>query len=299
MTDNRDDETSAFSDYTTAITLLMGLNLTLAALKLSLGYAAHSSALRSDGWNNAADFIYSLLLTAGLWVSTQPPDESHPEGHDRFQSMMGFLVAMVILGTGLFVLYDSYTTFLDPRETLIGTAEIILVSTSVVLKAAIGWFLLQEGQRLDSPALRAIGWDQTADIFADLAVLAALAATYFELYWIDPLVAFLIGLLILRIGWEPLSENFGYLTGRAPDENLRSRIKPLIETSDFFDSISSLRAHYVGPTLHVLLTVNAPGTTPLNEIHEAEERLRREILKLPDVSRAFIHVEPPEADSPQ
>lgn len=293
------DDPETFSDYLTAIVLLMGLNLTLGVLKLGLGYMAYSSALRSDGWNNSADFVYTLLLTAGLWVSTQPPDQSHPEGHDRFQSMMGFLVSLIILATGLFVLYDSYSSFINPRETLIGPIEVSVVSVSVLLKGAIGWFLLREGNRLGSPALRAIGWDQTADIFADIAVLAALFATYVQLFWIDPLVAALIGLLILRIGWEPFIENFGHLTGEAPSENLESRIAPLVEEAELFDSLTTLHAHYVGPTLHVLITVEAPGNARLNEIHRAEEELRTTILELPDVSRAFIHVEPPDADSPQ
>lgn len=293
-----DSTPDKFSNYTTAILLLMGLNLVLGSAKLFLGYLVHSSALRSDGWNNAADFVYSLLLTVGLWISTQPPDESHPEGHDRFQSVMGFLVAMVILGTGFFVLYDSYISFVQPRKTLIGTLEVTVVVLSMFLKGGIGWFLLNEGNRLESPALKAIGWDQTADIFADLAVLVALLATYFELFWIDPAVAGLIGLLILRIGWEPLTENLGYLTGQAPGENLIPKITPLIENSEVFEEVTDLRAHYVGPTLHVILTVKAPSEAPLSEVHRAEEALRKEILDLPDVSRAFIHVEPPEVHSP-
>ncbi|MFB6355982.1 MAG: cation diffusion facilitator family transporter, partial [bacterium] len=111
---------SEFKEYLPSISALIALNVFLSALKLWVGYTGDSSAMRSVGWNNLADFLYSALLAIGLWISTQPADSSHPEGHDRFESLLGLFVSLVILGTGAFVLWDAYHAFTLKREMDVG-----------------------------------------------------------------------------------------------------------------------------------------------------------------------------------
>ena len=287
-----------FVEYRHAILLLLAVNLILGALKLTLGYGIHSSALRSDGWNNAADFVYTLLLVGGIWISSTPPDPSHPEGHERFESLVGLAVSMVIFATGLFVLWDAYNALIDPVGTIMNRWAVSLVLVSVVAKGATGWFLQREGNRLDSPALTAIGRDQSGDMLADAAVLVAMAASLFDLLWLDPLVAGLIGLAIVYIGLEPFIRNVRDLTGRAPSRDLREEIEPLVDSHSCFRNLTHLQAHHVGPSIYVSMTVKAPGDLTLKEVHRGEEDLRKEILDLPQVGRVFIHIEPPDDDSP-
>lgn len=293
-----DDREDVFQEYLRSIGFLLLLNLLLGSTKLILGYMGDSSAMRSDGFNNSADFLYSVLLAIGLWISTRPPDRSHPEGHARFESLMGTMIAVVIMGTGLYVLWDAYHAFLEPRSIHMGRLSIAVLSVSMVLKAAIAWFLIREEKRLTSPSLGAIGRDQAGDVLADLSVAAAIVAAVFELEWFDPLVAGVIGLVILKIGWEPFLENVRQLTGGAPAENVQRTIEQHVGNIEGLSRPSHVRAHHVGPVLHVSLTVKAPGEISLSEAHELEEELRQKILSIDRVERAFIHVEPYEADSP-
>lgn len=293
---NEDERT--FGQFWNALVLLLLVNFVLAGLKLYLGYEIHSSALRSDGWNNAADFVYSLLLTVGVWISSQPPDETHPEGHARFESLVGMVVSLIIFGTGLVVLRDAYYAFVSPVELTFDRWALGLVLASMVVKAGTGWFLFREGRRLDSSALSAIGRDQSGDVLADGAVVAAMVAATVNLHWLDPLVAGAIGLTILYIGLEPFLQNLRGLTGGAPARDLRDRIEERVDDHDELIGLTSLRAHHVGPSLHVSLTVKAPADMTLGNLHDLEEKLRDEILEIPKVSRVFIHLEPPGADSP-
>lgn len=287
-----------FWQFRRSILVLLTLNILMSSLKLLLGYWIGSTALRSDGWNNAADFVYTLFFIGGMWISSQPPDETHPEGHARFESLVGLLVSFIIIGTGFYVLWDAYHAFKTPTEIPLSLPALVLVATSIVLKGLTGRFLLNEGTRLNSSALEAMGWDQTGDMLADGAVIAAVIGSYYQLPWLDPLVAASIGLSILWIGWEPLKRNFDDLTGRAPTDDLSAGVKPILEENEHFSEITSMRAHHVGPDLHVALTVKAPPTLTLNEVHDAEEHFREHILELEDVNRVFIHVEPPNANSP-
>lgn len=293
-----ESETDQFSEYLRSIVSLLVLNLVLGSSKLILGYVGQSSAMRSDGWNNSADFLYSVLLTAGLWLSTRPADQSHPEGHERFESLLGILISAVIILTGAYVLWDSVVTFFNPRAVQIGAIGAGVLILSMGLKGGIAWFLVNEENRLSSPALGAIGRDQAGDVLADLSVLAAMLSSYFSHQWIDPAVAGMIGLLILKLGWDPMVENIQHLTGRAPSDDIVQSIKQRVADESQLHDPTHVRAHYVGPSLHVSLTVKASGNSQLDEVHREEERLRDSIMALGDVGRVFIHVEPFEADSP-
>ncbi|MFB6347662.1 MAG: cation diffusion facilitator family transporter [bacterium] len=162
----------------------------------------------------------------------------------------------------------------------------------MLLKALIAWFLLGEGERLTSSALSAIGYDQAGDVLADFTVVIAVGGDYFAVGWLDPAVAMVIGLFILKIGWEPFRENVDYLTGRSAPEEIYGVIERAVEQHGMFSNVRNIRAHHVGPIYHVSLTVECPGAMALEKVHQAEEELRDAICEENEISRVFIHVEP-------
>lgn len=277
---------------------LLLANLVLAALKLWLGYQGDSLALRSDGWNNAADFFYSALVGVGLWISVQPPDRTHPEGHRRFESLTSLGVAGLILLTGGVVLWDVIGRLSAPRPLEVGRAGILLLGVSMVLKILLSLYCRRVGKTGKHHSLTAIARDQMSDVLVDFSVLVAVFSSTYGMLWVDPTVAGLVGLVILAIGGRTFRESIHYLTGRSPSRDLLERVRESGREIEVFSRPFAVRAHYVGPTIHLSLNVKANRDCSLERIHEGEENLRDRLLQLPDVSRVFIHVEPYEADSP-
>lgn len=287
-----------FRSYLPSLVALFVANLGLATAKVLLGYLDDSAALRAVGWNNAADFVYTVLLGAGLFVSFQPPDADHPEGHGRFESLIGFVVALIIIGTGLYVLYDAVVALFETHQPDFSQWAFLAIGVSIATKVAVGWFLLYQSNQLDSSVLQAIGYDQMADSLADLSVFGAWGATLIGYPIIDPLAGGVIGGLIVYLGVEPFNRHLSDLTGRAPDRDLRDEAEPGVEKTDHLTALSTLRAHRVGPATYLSVTVKAPGDTPLQDVHEAEEALQDHLGEIDDVERVFVHVEPPGVNSP-
>lgn len=280
------------------ILALLAVNALLAALKLWLGYEGGSLALRSDGWNNTADFFYSLLVGVGLWISLQPPDQDHPEGHQRFESLVSLGVAAVILLTGGAVLWDVVGAWSTPRDPDVGRAGIPVLVASMVLKGLLSLYCRRAGEERGHHSLEAVARDQMSDVLVDLSVLVAILTSSYGVLWADPAVAGLIGLVILAIGWRTFRESIHYLTGRRPSGDLLAQVRDRARGLEVFSEPFGVRAHYVGPTIHLSLNVKADRDCSLEDVHEAEETLRSRLTALGDVSRVFIHVEPYEADSP-
>jgi len=72
--------------------LSLGVSAALAAVKISVGLAAHSVAVVSDGVESAGDCLSSGLVLLGLWVASKPPDSDHPYGHGRFETLTGLAI---------------------------------------------------------------------------------------------------------------------------------------------------------------------------------------------------------------
>jgi len=272
--------------------LLLFISLGLAGLKLWAGYVQDSSALRSVGINNAADLLYGLVLWAGLWMSIQPPDSTHPEGHRRFESLVGIFVGAVVLLSGLYVLVDAGWSFYAGREVLFDPLGIVVLLGSILIKMGFSWYCSREGKRLGSPALRAISKDQLSDILNDTVVIVALLGVYFGLKLLDVLVAVFIGLFIMKIGLETCIENIDHLTGRVAPPEIIDKVNRIIDRDKIFGGPYEIKAHHVGPLIHISLVVRAEGSETLGNIHEAEENLKDKLKKLDKISRVYIHVEP-------
>src|SRR5579885_1205109 len=72
----------------------------LAAIKITVGLAAGSVALVSDGFESAVDFFTSGLVLIGLWIASKPADKEHPYGHGRFETLIGLAIGVVLVVTG-------------------------------------------------------------------------------------------------------------------------------------------------------------------------------------------------------
>src|SRR3979490_3028340 len=79
----------------------------LAAVKIVIGLAANSVATVSDGVESAADVVTSGLVYLGLRVAARPPDEDHPYGHGRFETLIALAVGVLLAGAGVGICVHS------------------------------------------------------------------------------------------------------------------------------------------------------------------------------------------------
>lgn len=288
----------SFRNYVGALTGLIVVNFLLGGLKLWQGYVSLSASMRGTGLNNTADLFYALLLAAGLWVSSKPADRTHPEGHGRFESLLGLAVSVIIILTGLAVVWDGFHRFGVAEQITTDWMGWTLLAASIGLKGGLSAWLNQLGRKQGSFALTAVSRDQAADILVDVSVGAAWLSSLYGLHWLDGLVALGIGLFVAKIGLDPLVESVHQLTGRQPDPALVKKVRSIVSERSDIGNAYGIRAHYVGPSIHLSLNVSAPPDLTLDRVHRSEEELRRKLLEIDQVIRVFIHIEPENEHSP-
>ncbi len=80
--------------YRNALIITISGNVLLAASKGLIAMISGSVALYADAANSVSDVIYSFLMVFGLWAAQRPPDISHPQGHSRFEPLVGLMVTL-------------------------------------------------------------------------------------------------------------------------------------------------------------------------------------------------------------
>ena len=80
----------------------------LAVAKITAGLAGHSAAVVSDGFESAGDVFASGFVLLGLTLAAKPPDEEHPYGHGRIETLTGLVIGLVLTAAGVLISATSF-----------------------------------------------------------------------------------------------------------------------------------------------------------------------------------------------
>ena len=140
MLSSSQDQTNGSHDLyrLTRRAALSGLIVTLCLgiAKLLGGWFGHSLALLSDSLHSFGDALSSASVLGALWWSEQPPDREHPYGHTRIETIAASNVALLLIGSGIWIGYEAIHTWNEPSPTP-HWYTLVIALASVVTNEAI------------------------------------------------------------------------------------------------------------------------------------------------------------------
>lgn len=266
-------------------------NIILSLAKLAVGFLYSSIALVSDGVHSLSDVLTSVVGYFGIRVSSRPPDKSHPFGHSRFEPLVAFLIAEALLVVAYEIGRDAFFRLrhevpLEVNGLMLGVAVV-----SILAKEGMFRYSAHVGRKLNSQILIADAYHHRSDALSSLAVLVGLVAQRFGFEYGDSLAGLVVVIFLLKVSFDIILQNVGYLTGQAPSfevcEEIRNRALGVPNVLGVHD----LRAHYVGNRLHVELHIEVPPELTLRGAHDISHEVKKRIEELPEVEVAFVHVD--------
>ena len=276
--------------------LVLVVNVALVLAKGGVYFSTGSLAVGSEAVNSLADSAYSLVIVAGLYLTTQPPDFEHPHGHERIEPFVSLFVALGIFAAGGAVLWQSATTLRSGSVTVSqGPIAAAVLVASAAVKYLLYRYCLRASAANNSPALAATALDNRNDILTAGAALVGVVGATAGYPLFDPMAAGVVAIGILYTGVGVVQDNVDYLVGAAPPEDLRAEIVRRALAHPDVEGAHDVIAHYVGPEIDVSLHIEVEGNRTLMEAHRIETGVARSITALPEVDDAFVHVDPKEA----
>ena len=267
-------------------------NLILVAGKGVVAYISDSRALYADTANSASDVVYSLMLVLGLWIAQQPPDLSHPQGHGRFEPLVGLAVAAAMTFAGYEAGRACIERFLSGGLAVQPAWPTLALLISAGIKSGMFFLIRNIAHRISSPTLKTVAQDNLSDVLTSIAAFLGVLGSTLIHPLSDPIAGGLVSLWILRAAWNAWKENLRYLTGGGAPPELREEIMRITMSVPGVRGVHQIITEYAGTRLVADLHVDVDGSLAITEAHRISNKVQEELEALPEIDRAYIHIEP-------
>ncbi|HEV8266295.1 MAG TPA: cation diffusion facilitator family transporter [Gemmatimonadales bacterium] len=276
--------------------VLLGLlvaNLGVLAAKAIVGVVSGSLAVLGDALHSSVDSSYNVLGLIVVRVAARAPDEDHPYGHGKFETL-GALAVIVFLSITCFELVRSAV------QKLAGGGHVITMTDGnlAVLVATLGvnvfvaWYENRRGNELSSELLIADAAHTRTDVFITVGVLIGVLFARQGHLWVDPVVAIAVALLIVRVAYKIFARTVPVLVDERaiPARAIRQAAQAVDGVKSAY-GIRSRGGHRPG-VRYAEVTIAVDRSANVETAHaiadEVEERLKQDL----DLNEVTVHVEP-------
>jgi cation diffusion facilitator family transporter len=273
----------------------MAISGSLAVAKIAIGWMAGSTSVIADGVESAGDVLASGFLLVGLWVAARPPDDDHPYGHGRFETLTALGLGIVLAVIGVAISFRSLQSIGDTHAPPKLYAIWPLIA-SIVLKAGLANVKMRTGKRIGSSALVADAWNDAVDILSGVAALVAVGMTIYDpgrFLYADHFGGFAVGLIVVFLGLQVIRENTLTLMDTMPEPERLEEIRRVSLLVPGALGVEKCFARKTGLRYHVDLHLEVDPQMTVREGHDiaTEVRIRcKETLRW--VADVLVHVEP-------
>ena len=275
------------------------LNFIFALSKIVIGILAGAISMIADGLNNTMDLMSSVIALGGFHFAALPADRRHPYGHARMEYLASFLVSLIIIWTGLSLLWESAKTIIHPDAMETSALAVGVLIFSMAGKVFLYRYNVVLGEAMDSELLIATGYDARGDVFATAAVLFSLLVNQLFSLNIDGWMGLVVAGIILKSGWESLMETVDSLLGGKTDPELVRAIMKDIKNYPVALGVHDMMYHDYGANKQFLtLHVEVNSEDDVMKIHQDIDEIERNIAAKYHMDTT-IHIDPIRIDDPR
>lgn len=274
-------------------------NLALAGVKLVVGLLAKSQAMIADSVHSASDVVGSVAVLIGIRAAERPPDEDHPYGHGKAESISAIIVSVLLVVVGFEIGISSIKSFFSPVEAP-GFLAVWAAIGSMVVKEAMFRYKYNLGKKLNSQSLIANAWEHRSDVYSSFAALVgiggAILGEWLGVPWmlyLDPAAGVFVSALVLKMSYNIMMESIHSTLDHVLHEEDTAEFRQRIESVPGVMRIDTLRARETGHYLIIDVKIGVNPHISVEEGHRIGKHVKQELLDhFPQVRDVFVHINP-------
>jgi cation diffusion facilitator family transporter len=283
-----------------SVTLIGGIvNALLIGLKSTMGVLGNSQALIADAVHSVSDLFTDMVVLFGIWRGRKPPDETHPFGHGRIETLSTAFVGIALIGTALYLGIHSALNIYFHKAYHPTLLAIIGAGLSIAAKEALYHYTIHTGRRLSSPLIIANAWHHRSDALSSIAVLLGVVGARIKPEWniLDAYAALLVSFLIIKVGMEISAKAFRELSDAAPAPEIIQQIKTCTLGVEGVMDAHDLRVRTSAGKIQLEIHIVVDGSQTVVEGHRIAKNVEACLLEdIEGLSRVIIHMDPTEDD---
>lgn len=274
------------------LVVVLVLNAIVALVKVIIGVRTGALTVLGAALESGLDTLNNAIGVMLVDVAGRAPDEDHPYGHDKFETL-GALGIVGFLSISCFeLLREGVTAIVSHRvPRAIHAADITVMALTLLVNLFVVTFERRRGRELGSTFLLADSAHTASDILVTLMALVSLGLSRTGWLVLDPALAITVALIIAWSGWQILRQSIPILVDeRAIDAaELRGVVLGVPEIRD----VRNVRSRSTASgQLFAEVTIAVSGATPVDEAHRLADAVEAAIEREFGTSQVTVHVEP-------
>lgn len=268
--------------------------LAVMTLKVAAWMMTGSVALLSDALESLVNIGGAVMAWFAVRYAQRPPDAGHPYGHHKAEYFSAVIEGILIVIAALVILHEAISALTRAGDPAWGAAGMVVNALAMLVNLAWARVLLRAGTRLKSPALSAGGCHLMSDVWTSAGVLAGLVLALVTGWAVlDPLLALLVGVNILREGWLVIAASVNGLMDTAAPAEERQKIEEVIQRMAAGAlQVHGLKTRRAGRALFIEFHMVVDGAMTVRASHGICDMIEIALKDALPEAQVVIHVEP-------
>ncbi|KAG0463057.1 hypothetical protein HPP92_021533 [Vanilla planifolia] len=275
-----------------AINISNAANLVLFIAKVYASVSSRSLAVIASTLDSLLDLLSGFILWFTSHAMKKQNQYRYPIGKHRMQPVGIIVFASVMATLGFQVLLESGQQLLSSSHSSLDGAKLNWIIGIMSSVTVVKFFLMIYCRSFNNEIIRAYAQDHFFDVITNSIGLGTAVLAIKLLWWIDPLGAILIALYTMSTWARTVLENVWSLVGRTAPPDYLAKLTYLIwNHHEEIKHIDTVRAYTFGSYYFVEVDIVLPGNMLLSQAHDIGESLQEKLEQLPEIERAFVHVD--------
>lgn len=267
-------------------------NTSLIVMKLVVGIISGSVSILSEAIHSSMDLVAAIIAFFSVKVSDNPPDSRHPYGHGKIENISGVIESLLIFVAALWIIIEAIKKLLGEKieleSVLLGS---IVMCVSAIVNLFVSKKLYKVALATKSVALEADALHLKTDVFTSLGVAVGLALIMITgITWLDPVIAILVAVFIVREAYHLLAKAFTPLLDTAWSESEIEELKGKLESLKV--NYHDLRTRVAGNYRFIDIHIQIPEDISVGKAHSYCDKIENMLKSFYENVTITIHVEP-------
>lgn len=268
------------------------VNLCLALLKTFFGIIGHSPALLADGIHSFSDLLTNLFVALASYLGKAAPDENHPYGHRRFETIGTFSLGLFLVIVALVIAYEGIDAIITGHLPIPDPFTAWIAVISVAANESVFRYTLAISKKVTSNLLRANAYHSRADSLTSVIVLVGILGALAGFPFCDAIAAVLVAGFILKIGLQLAWQAIYELSDSAVSETQLHAFEDLILGLSGVRHMHRLRTRKMADKIILDVHVLIAPYSSASEGHYIGETVRYHLMKTyPNIEDVTVHID--------
>jgi len=291
MSHGHSDPVTRAADVRFVLICVLFANVAVVVAKLAIGLRTGSLAVFGDAMHSSVDSINNVLALVVMSVAALAPDEDHPYGHQKFETLGALAIVGFLSVTGFELVKGAIQRLITGAPPLqVSGGQIAILVGTLFVNVGVAAYESHKGRQLDCEILLADATHTKADVFITVGVLAGVLLSLGGMPWADPVVALAVAFVIMVLAWGILARSIPVLVDKhfIPAEDLRLSAEAIAGVKSAY----SIRSRGSRFRSFAELTISVDRSVSVEAGHRTADEVEAELRSCFGLCEITVHVEP-------